>query len=175
VVALEADGRHLMTDVWTTLGVVAGLAVVRITGVQELDAVIAALIALNIVRTAIELLRESVDGLLDRALPEADQTRLRTVIQGALEPGAAFHALRTRKAGARRFVDFHLLMPGELSIQHAHDLTERIEHAVSESFPNAETTVHIEPIELPGAWRDHALVDLEPSVDPDDLLLTASR
>jgi cation diffusion facilitator family transporter len=160
-VVLAADGRHLMADVITSIGVIIGIVMVRITGIRELDAVIALLVAVNIVRTGVSLIRGSIDGLLDRALPERDQEQLRRVIQQELEPGATFHALRTRKAGARRFVDFHLLLPGEISVQDAHDVTHRIEDAVQSSFPLTETTVHIEPIEEDASWEDSELVPLE--------------
>lgn len=160
-VVLAADGHHLMTDVLTSAGVVAGLVLVRLTGIERLDPIIALAVAVNIVWTGIGLLRTSIDGLLDRALPEQDQERLRRVIQNELEPGETFHALRTRKAGARRFVDFHLLVPGDVSVQQAHDVTQRVESAVKKSFPGTETTVHVEPIEEPESWQDSALVPLE--------------
>jgi cation diffusion facilitator family transporter len=167
-VVLAADGQHLMADVLTSAGVIVGLVLVRLTGIERIDPVIAIVVALNIVRTGVGLVRIAIDGLLDRALPEQDQRRLRSVIQGELEPGATFHALRTRKAGARRFVDFHLLLPGKVSVQEAHDVTQRIESAVASSFPGAETTVHIEPIEEPESWEDSALVSLEGSAPPPD-------
>jgi cation diffusion facilitator family transporter len=161
---LAADGEHLMADVLTSVGVIVGLIVVHFTGVNELDAIIALIVAVNILRTGVGLIRVSVDGLLDRALPDRDQQEIRSVIQRSLEPGSAFHALRTRKAGARRIVDFHLLLPGDVSVQQAHDLTQRVESAVQSSFPGTETTVHIEPIEEPAAWDDSALVELEQAV-----------
>jgi cation diffusion facilitator family transporter len=164
-VVLAADGRHLLADVLTSAGVIAGLILVRLTGIEELDPLIALIVAVNIVRTGIGLLRTSIDGLLDRALPEQDQERLRTVIQAELEPGATFHALRTRKAGSRRFVDFHLLLPGVVSVQQAHDVTRRVEKAVKTAFPAAEVTIHIEPIEERASWEDSALVPLE--AEPD--------
>lgn len=165
-VVLAADGHHLMADVFTSGGVILGLVVVRLTGVVQLDPLIAIVVALNIVRTGIALLRTSIDGLLDRALPERDQQQIRSAILGALDSGATFHALRTRKAGARRFVDFHLLLPGTVSVQHAHDLTHRVERAVKSSFPDTETTIHIEPIEEPASWDDSALVSLEQPAAP---------
>jgi len=161
-VVLEADGQHLMADVLTSAGVIAGLVVVRATGIEELDPIIALLVALNIVRTGIGLVRISIDGLLDRALPETDQNQIRAVIEDSLEPGTAFHALRTRKAGPRRIVDFHLLLPGDVSVQHAHDVSRRVENAVESSFPGTETTVHVEPIDEPASWDDSALLQLEP-------------
>lgn len=160
-VVLEADGHHLMTDVLTSIGVLAGLVIVSITGVDELDPIIALLVAVNIVWTGVRLVRGSIDGLLDKALPERDQQRIRTVIGQELDEGSTFHALRTRQAGARRFVDFHLLLPGDVSLQSAHDVTQRVEQAVDAAFPGAETTIHVEPIEEPAAWADSALVELE--------------
>jgi cation diffusion facilitator family transporter len=167
-VVLAADGHHLMADVITSGGVIVGLIVVRLTGIEELDPLIALLVALNILRTGVGLVRTSVDGLLDRALPERDQQQIRSVIQSELGTGATFHALRTRKAGARRFVDFHLLLPGEYSVQHAHDVSQRVEQAVNSSMPGTETTVHIEPIEEPASWEDSALVPLEKPAPPVD-------
>jgi cation diffusion facilitator family transporter len=165
-VVLAADGRHLMADVLTSGGVILGLLVVRLSGVEELDPIIALIVAVNIVRTGLDLLRTSIDGLLDRALPERDQQQIRTAIERELEPGSAFHALRTRKAGGRRFVDFHLLLPGDVSLQEAHDVTQRVEQAVGASLPGTETTIHIEPIEEPAAWDDSALVTLERGENP---------
>lgn len=165
-VVLAADGHHLMTDVLTSVGVLVGLILVRVTGIEELDPLIALMVALNIVLTGVRLLRTSVDGLLDRALPERDQQQIRSLIRHELEPGATFHALRTRKAGARRFVDFHLLLPGAFSLQHAHDVTDRVEKAVKSEFPGTETTVHIEPIEEPASWDDSALVSIEEPAPP---------
>jgi cation diffusion facilitator family transporter len=165
-VVLAADGRHLMTDVVTSVGVIAGIVMVRLTGIERLDPLIALLVAVNIVRTGVELMRGSIDGLLDRALPERDQAQLRHIIERELEPGATFHALRTRRAGALRFVDFHLLLPGDISVHEAHDLTDRIERAVDLTFPKTETTVHIEPIEEKSAWEDSELVYLEAVQSP---------
>jgi divalent metal cation (Fe/Co/Zn/Cd) transporter len=142
---------------------------VRLTGIERVDPIIALIVAANIVRTGHGLLRTSIDGLLDRALPERDQHRLREVIQAELHEGEMFHALRTRKAGGQRFVEFHLLLPGEVSVQEAHDITYRIEHAVDSSFPGTETTVHIEPIEAAISWEDSALVPLEGVTPPDSV------
>lgn len=169
-VVLAADGHHLMTDVYTSLGVIGGLILVRLSGIERLDPIIALVVAANIVWTGVRLVRTSVDGLLDRALPERDQAALRSVIASELRPGETFHALRTRKAGARRFVDFHLLVPGNVTVQDAHMSTHRIEQAVRSSFPNTETTVHVEPIEERASWEDSELVPLEPALT--SLLLT---
>ena len=118
-------------------------------------------VAANIVWTAWGLLVRSFNGLMDHALPDAEQAAVRSAIQALLRPGLHFHALRTRQAGARRFVDFHLLVPGHWTVQKAHDFTEQVEAAVRHALPGAEVTVHIEPIEAEESWQDSALLPLE--------------
>ncbi|HYV36842.1 MAG TPA: cation diffusion facilitator family transporter [Gemmataceae bacterium] len=160
-IVMEADGKHLLTDVWTSAGVLCGLGLVWITGIYKLDPIIALLVAANICWTAIDLIWRSFNGLMDHALPAEEQATLRAAITATLEPGTTFHALRTRQAGAHRFADFHLLVPGRLSVQRAHDLSEKIEHAVQAALPAIEVTVHIEPIEEPAAWKDSDLLPIE--------------
>ncbi len=160
-IVLEADGQHLMTDVWTSVAVVAGLAVVALTGWLILDPLIALGVAGNIVWTAWGLLRRSFNGLMDHALPAPEQALLRSAIHAQLEPGMAFHALRTRQAGAHRFADFHLLVPGNWSVHQAHDMAGKIEQALQAVLPGIEVTVHIEPIEEKASWEDSALLPLE--------------
>jgi cation diffusion facilitator family transporter len=160
-IVLEADGKHLMTDVWTSVGVVVGLLLVRVTGWTVLDPVIALLVAANILWTALDLMRRSFNGLMDHALPESEQAALRVAIEKKVPRGVTYHAMRTRQAGARRFVDFHLLVPGAWSVQEAHDLTGQVEAAIKNEFPAVEVTVHIEPIEEPAAWKDSELLPLE--------------
>ncbi|MBI1833184.1 MAG: cation transporter [Planctomycetes bacterium] len=160
-IILEADGKHLMTDVWTSFGVLIGLGLVWITDWQWLDPVVALIVAGNIVWTAWDLIARSFNGLMDHALPEEEQQAVRSAIEALLHPGLHFHALRTRQAGARKFVDFHLLVPGTWSVQEAHDFTERIEDAVRTALPGAEVTVHIEPIEAESAWHDSELLEIE--------------
>jgi cation diffusion facilitator family transporter len=160
-IVLEADGHHLMTDVWTSLGVVAGIGLVALTKWDMLDPLIALAVAANIVWTGVSLIIRSFNGLMDHALPEEEQAAVRAAIHRLLRPGLHFHALRTRRAGTRRFVDFHLLVPGRWTVQEAHDLTERVEAAVREALPGAEVTVHIEPIEAEASWTDSALLQVE--------------
>jgi cation diffusion facilitator family transporter len=160
-IVLEADGKHLLTDVWTSAGVLAGLALVALTGWVVLDPVVALVVAGNILWTGFDLIRRSFNGLMDHALPEEDQAAARAAIESQLGPGMDYHALRTRQAGSRRFVDFHLLVPGALSVRQAHALTGRIEAALHQALPGLEVTVHIEPIEEPAAWDDSALLPLE--------------
>lgn len=160
-IVLEADGRHLLTDVWTSLAVLTGLGLVWLTDIHLLDPLIALAVAVNILWTAFDLIRRSFNGLMDHALPEGEQTAVRSAIERQLGPNMDYHALRTRQAGRRRFVDFHLLVPGQLSVQQAHTLTEAIEEAVRDALPQVEVAVHIEPIEDSSAWRDSALLPLE--------------
>lgn len=161
-IVLEADGRHLLTDVWTSVGVVAGLVVVWSTGLLVLDPVIAILVGLNIVFTGLRLLRRSVDGLMDHALAVDQQEALREAIRVHTPPGTAFHALRTRQAGARKFADFHLLVPGATSVRDGHDLGVKVEEALKRALPGIEVTIHIEPIEDQKSWEDNALRGIEP-------------
>jgi cation diffusion facilitator family transporter len=160
-IVLEADGQHLMTDVWTSAGVLAGLGLVWLTNLQVLDPLVALVMAANILWTAVGLVRRSVNGLMDHALPEAEQEAVRAAITGQLAPGMDFHALRTRQAGTRRFADFHLLVPGSMTVRESHAYAGRIEQALRVALPGLEVTVHAEPIEEPEAHADSALLDFE--------------
>jgi cation diffusion facilitator family transporter len=160
-IILEADGRHLLTDVWTSVAVLVGLSLVWLTGKHILDPLIALAVAANILWTGFNLIRRSFDGLMDHALPPQEQDAVRSAIERHLGPNMDYHALRTRQAGRRRFVDFHLLVPGQLTVQEAHTLTAAVEDSVRGVLPELEVSVHIEPIEDMSAWQDSALVRLE--------------
>jgi cation diffusion facilitator family transporter len=160
-IVLEADGRHLLADVWTGAAVVAGLGLVWLTNVHVLDPLLALGVAVIILRTGLDLIRRSFNGLMDHALPNEEQAAVRSAIEEHLRPDMDYHALRTRRAGRRRFVDFHLLVPGRLTVQQAHTLTGEIEEAVRGVLSELEVSVHIEPIEDSTAWRDSALLPLE--------------
>jgi cation diffusion facilitator family transporter len=161
-IVLEANGQHLMTDVWTSVGVLGGLFLVWLTDWLILDPLLAILVACNILWTAYDLLKRSFNGLMDHALPESEQAAVRQAIESCLLPSMHYHALRTRQAGARRFVDFHLLVPGIWSVRVAHKLTEQVEEAVRKVLPGgAEVTVHIEPLEDQASWEDSALIAVE--------------
>jgi cation diffusion facilitator family transporter len=149
-IVLEADGHHLMTDVWTSVAVVGAVLAVGLTGWQRLDPLIALAVAGMIVWTAVDLLRRSFDGLMDRSLPADEVDELIGLIRAELPPGCDFHALRTRRGGTHRFADFHLLVPGGKRVREAHALADRIEEAVRRARPNLELTIHIEPIEEEG-------------------------
>lgn len=147
-ITIEADARHLLTDVWTTGGVVLGLVVIMVDPAWAwLDPVIAIVVGVHIVFTGIGLLRRSIDGLMDAALPAVERDRIESIIRACLPAAASFHALRTRKAGAMRFVELHLTVPGSMSVAQSHALCDDIEAAVGARFDNATVTIHVEPAE----------------------------
>jgi len=147
-IAIEADAKHLLTDVWTTAGILAGLGVVAVAPQWALlDPLMAIAVALHILFTGIDLLRRSADGLMDAALPAPDVERIEALVRAELPQAASFHALRTRKSGSRRFIEFHLLVPGSLSVAESHALCDRIEDALTESLAKAHVTIHVEPSE----------------------------
>jgi cation diffusion facilitator family transporter len=160
-ITLEADAHHLMTDVWTSAGVVLGVGAVAITGWGWLDATVALAVAAKIVWTGFGLVKRSVQGLMDTALPPYEQAIIRAVLDQYREKGIEYHALRTRRSGARRFVSLHLLVPGAWSVQQGHDLSEEIEAEVRQHLPNTTITTHLEPLEDPRAYTDETLAPLE--------------
>ena len=154
-IALEADGHHLMSDVWTSVGVIAGVALVAATGWLILDPLIALAVAIQIVWTGAVLMRRSFAGLLDAAIPEAERAEIEKIF-AEYRPryGVEFHALRTRQAGARRFISFHLLVPDAWPVDRAHQLSEEVEERIRSLVPNAITLSHIEPISHPSSYDD---------------------
>lgn len=147
-VTIEADARHLLTDVWTSAGVLGGLLViVFLPGWQILDSLIAVAVGLHIVVTGVGLLRRSIDGLMDTALSPREIDKAEELIRAGLPAGASFHALRTRKAGATRFIEFHLLLPGETSVRESHALCDRLEESIASHLARASVTIHVEPQE----------------------------
>jgi cation diffusion facilitator family transporter len=154
---LEADGRHLMTDVWTSIGVVVGVAAVAITGIERLDPIIALLVAANIVATAVSLVRRFVGGLMDRALAEDELAEVEAVLDEFKGDDVHFHALRTRRAGRRAFVSFHVLVPGDWSVQRGHDLVERVEARLRAVLQHATVFTHLEPADDPKSFDDTEL------------------
>jgi cation diffusion facilitator family transporter len=160
-IVLEAEGKHLMTDVATSAGVLIGMALARLTNLTWIDPVVALLVGVNITRTGVGLIHRSFDGLMDRALPQAEQDVVRAAIESKLGPDMDYHAMRTRRAGSRRFVDFHLLVPGALTVEKAHAFASGIEESIRAAAPDVEVTVHIEPIEDEAAWEDSQLLPHE--------------
>lgn len=172
-VVLQADGQHLMTDVWTTAGVIGALIVASVTGWEWVDPVVGLLVAANIIRIGLHLLRGSVDGLMDRAIPAEEERRIRLAIEQTLPAAVTYHALRTRRAGSHRAVDLHLLVPGSDRVRDAHLLSKHIEAAIAAVFPGTETVIHIEPVEDPDSWLDSDLIEIErthPAFDLPDFL-----
>lgn len=158
-IALEADSRHLMTDVWTSAGVIGGVGAVALTGWQFLDPLIAILVALNILRTGWDLISRTVSGLMDTTLPDHEISTIREILDSLMKEGMHYHALRTRQAGRRRFVSMHVLVPGEWTIQRGHHILENIENMIRSAFPGITVFTHIEPFEDEASWQD---TDLHP-------------
>ena len=154
---LQADARHLMTDVWTTAGVLVAVGAVALTGWEPLDPIIALLVALQIMRSGILLLRGSALGLMDTVLPEEEQEKITTILETRLENGVHYHALRTRKAGSQRFVSVHIQVPGAWSVQKGHSLLEEIEADIRGALPQISVFTHLEPVEDPVSWQDISL------------------
>ncbi|HEX2824851.1 MAG TPA: cation diffusion facilitator family transporter [Burkholderiales bacterium] len=163
-ITLEADARHLMTDVWTSIGVLVGVGAVAVTGWSWLDPAVALAVAANIVWTGLDLLRRSVLGLMDTALAADEQAAIRAILDAYCSDGIRYHALRTRRSGARRFVSMHVLVPGAWTVRSGHDLAESIEARIRERLANTTITIHLEPLEDPRAWRD---AEIAPLTTPD--------
>jgi cation diffusion facilitator family transporter len=165
-IALEADAHHLMTDVWTSAGVLGAIGLVALTGWNVLDPIIAIGVALQIVSTGVQLMRRSALGLLDTALPEPEQAAVRQVLARHEGPEVRFHAVRTRLAGARRFVSMHVLVPGGWTVRRGHDLLEVIEGQVRQALPHATVFTHLEALEDPASWQDEGLDRTAPPPGP---------
>jgi cation diffusion facilitator family transporter len=159
-ITLEADAHHIMTDVWTSVGVIIGVGAVAISDWHILDPIIALLVALNIVWTGVKLIRRSAQGLMDVALPDADLAAIQSVIERYSQEDVQFHALRTRQAGARNFISVHVLVPGQWTVQQGHQLLEDFETDIGRVIPNVHIITHLEPVEDPTAWKDRDLENL---------------
>lgn len=164
-ITLEADSRHLMTDVLTTVGVLIGVGLVALTGWMRLDPLIALIVAINIIITGISLLRRSARGLMDVALPQSDLQTIQDILKPYEEQGMRFHELRTRTAAARGYVSVHMLVPGEWSIQRGHDSAEQIESEIRGKMPQLSVLTHVEPIEDKASWQDSQSLKPESEVD----------
>lgn len=162
-ITLEANGRHLMTDVWTSVGVIGGIAAAGLTGWDRLDPIIALLVAVNIVRTGVQLLRRSAGGLMDHALGPSEQADIQAVLDAHREAGVQFHALRTRQAGRRAFVSVHVLVPGAWTVQRGHDFAELVERDMRVRLPYATVFTHVEPREDAASFEDISLHRGEPT------------
>jgi len=154
---LEANGRHLMTDVWTSVGVVVGVSLAVITGLQWLDPIIAIVVGLHIGWEGLKIFRRSVSGLMDSPISREERRIVETVLNQRKVDGVEWHALRTRQAGARRFIDVHVLVPGAWTVQEAHDLDENLEAEIREKIQYSTVMVHVEPLEDARSWQDQDL------------------
>ena len=167
---LTADGKHLLTDVWTSGGVIVGVLVVALTGIERLDPVIAFLVGLNIIWTGWKLIRQSTEGLMDVALSKEENRGIAEILARFVSKDVHFHALRTRVSGHHRFAEVHVLVPGQWSVQRGHDLVEEVEAATHEEFADLSITCHLEPAEDPRAYGDYTAEFPVPT--HDDLLRT---
>jgi cation diffusion facilitator family transporter len=153
-ITLEADAKHLMTDVWTSVGVIVAVGLVWISGWLWLDPLIALVVAANIVWTGWQLLHRSASGLMDEAIPQEQIDAVEAVLNNYRRQGVDFHALRTRQAGRQAFISVHVLVPGGWTVQHGHDLLEQIEADIRAAVPFSNLTTHLEPIEDPLSLSD---------------------
>lgn len=154
-ITLEADGRHLMTDVWTSVGVIIGVFLVSVTGWLILDPIIALLVAVNITWTGFQLMRRSANGLMDAAVPPKEKKTIAEVLEKYVEnDGIEYHALRTRESGARKFISMHVVVPGEWTVTRGHQLCEQIENDIRKVIKNAVVFTHLESLDDPASWAD---------------------
>lgn len=165
---LEADAHHLLSDVWTSVGVVVGVGAAWLTGWQPLDPIVALIVGVNIGWTGVRLTRGAISGLMDTALPPEEQAVIRRILDEHADGGVQFHALRTRRAGAQRFVSVHVLVPGVWTVQQGHDLLEEIEREIRDGLRNAAVFTHIEPLEDPTSWNDQQLTREEPASEKQE-------
>ena len=163
---LEADGRHLMTDVWTSAGVIAGIVIVKFTGWLIIDPVIAILVALNIIYTGYKLIGRSASGLMDATIPEEDLRKIRVYLDSLQEKQIEYHSLMTRTAGQRKFISLHLLVPGEWTVKQGHDCADDVEETIIGLFDEPVTvSTHIEPVGDPSSMKDIGIVRREITMD----------
>jgi cation diffusion facilitator family transporter len=156
-ITLEANAHHLLTDVWTSVGVLAGVGTVVLTGWLWMDPVVALLVAANIVWTGVHIVWRSISGLMDPALSEEDLATINQLLASYQNEEVQFHALRSRQAGARKFVSVHVLVPGTWTVHHGHALLENIEESLRRALPNITVFTHLESLDDPASWDDQAL------------------
>jgi cation diffusion facilitator family transporter len=153
-ITLEANAHHLLTDVWTSAGVVIGVGAVALTDLERLDPIVALLVAGNIVYTGFRIVRESIFGLMDTALPAKERDAVYKALVPYEQEGIHFHAILTRKAGAHRFISLHVLVPGSWTVQQGHDLLERIEADIRNALANVNVITHLESLDDAASWDD---------------------
>lgn len=154
-ITLESDAKHLFTDVWTSIAVVGGVLIVSLTGWARLDALLAIAVGINIIITGIELIKRSVNGLLDAAISPEDMAKMRAVLDTyQKDQGVMTHAIRTRQSGRRNFISMHVLVPGTWTVSRGHELVEEMEAEIRKAIPGTTLFTHLEPIEDPESWAD---------------------
>jgi cation diffusion facilitator family transporter len=153
-ITLEADARHLMTDVWTSVAVIVGVAAVKLTGWGILDPVVAIVVAANIVWTGYRLIKRSISGLMDSALSSKDLQTISNILDEYRKQGIQFHSIRTRQAAGRSFISVHVLVPGRWTTHRGHHLAEKIEIDISKALPGATVFTHLEPVDDPISFKD---------------------
>jgi len=156
-ITLEANAKHLLTDVWTSAGVVVGVGAVALTGRLWLDPVVALMVAANIVWSGGRIVYKSVSGLMDTALPAEDRDTVRKILEPYMQKGVECHAIRTRQSGMRRFVSLHVLVPGGWTVHEGHCMLEIIETSICQALPNVTVFTHLESIDDPASWKDTEL------------------
>jgi len=164
-ITLEANAQHLFTDVWTSAGVIVGVAAVAATAWLRLDPIVALLVAANILWTGTRIVRRSVLGLMDTALPPEELAAVKAALDSHLNDGIEYHALRTRQSGARRFVSLHVLVPGAWTVHHGHALLEDLEARIRAAVPNVTVFTHLESLDDPASWDDQYLDRNHPDAD----------
>lgn len=157
-ISIEADGKHLMSDVWTSVGVVIGVGIAGLTGLEWLDPVVAIVVGLKIGWEGILIFHRSSQGLMDTAIDPKERTVIETILNTYCQNGIEWHALRTRQSGSRRFISVHVLVPGDWTVQQGHDLLEKIETDIRSQINHCSVFTHVEPIEDPRAFVDQSLV-----------------
>lgn len=156
-ITLEADAHHLMTDVWTSAAVIAGVSAVALTGWEPLDPIVALMVAANITWSGFQLIRRSVAGLMDAALPVEECGIVVKILEEYIRQGIEFHAFRTRQSGARRFISLHVLVPGTWTVIEGHRLVEQIETDIRSRLSNVTMFTHLEPLDDPSSLQDIGL------------------
>ncbi len=151
-ITLRANAHHLLTDVWTSAGVLAGVGLAAISGWQRLDPLVAMAVAANIIRTGVHIVRASVQGLMDSSLPAGERLAIERLLEPHKADGVQFHALLTRRAGAERFISLHVLVPGRWTVHRGHRLVEHVESDIRGTLGNATIFTHLESREDPASW-----------------------
>lgn len=164
-ITLRADGKHLLTDVWTSVGVVVGVGLVWLTGWDRLDAIVAFAVGVNIIVTGVGLVSESVAGLLDKTLDKEHNDTVARILREHSSETVTFHGLQTREAGQQMFMNVHMQVPDEWTVQHAHEFAHEVEDAIIAEYPSMEALVHIEPISDPASYDD--IPEAEITIYPD--------